>query len=37
LPSASAAPPDEEEGVAKFERVQKVIKSFVNEVIMGFD
>lgn len=37
LPSASAAPPDEEEGVAKFERVQKVIKSFGNEVIMGFD
>ncbi|CAK7330998.1 unnamed protein product [Dovyalis caffra] len=37
LPSATAAPPDEEERVAKFERVPKVIKSFGNEMIMGFD
>ncbi|KAG5238418.1 vicilin antimicrobial peptide [Salix suchowensis] len=38
LPSASAAPPDEvEEVVAKFEKVQKVIKSVGNGMIMGFD
>ncbi|KAF9675539.1 hypothetical protein SADUNF_Sadunf09G0042700 [Salix dunnii] len=37
LPSASAAPPDEEEEVTKFEKVQKVIKSFGNGMIMGFD
>ncbi|KDP44100.1 hypothetical protein JCGZ_05567 [Jatropha curcas] len=37
LPSASAAPPDKLKEAANSERVQKLIKSFDNDMIMGFD
>lgn len=39
LPSASASPPDEveEKAANSFERIPKVIKSFGNDMMMGFD
>lgn len=37
LPSASVAPPDKEEKKSELEKVPKLIRSFGNDMIMGFD